>query len=134
MKHRGTGCIVQRACALGSLCCAAPAAAQEVTRSLTMGGDAIALPGIGRVLLAFLVVAGLAVGVSVLLRRFAPKLTGGSLLPNGGSLRVLERLHLGGDLRVHLIQTEQGRVLITTHRNSIAVVKLDPPAQDAQQP
>ncbi len=102
------------------------AAAQEQALPVADGAGPIALPSIGRVLLAFVAVSVLAIAVGVVLRRFAPKLTG-SILPTG-NLRVLERLNLGADLRVHLVQTGHCKVLITTHRNGLSVVMLD--AQD----
>ena len=108
----------------------APAVAQQALQPLTTGSDAIGLPTIGRVLVAFVIAAVLAVAAGLVLRRWVPKFTG-SMFAAGGSLRVLERLQLGGDLRVHLVQTEHGKVLITAHRNSIAVVVLDSTTQGA---
>jgi flagellar biogenesis protein FliO len=103
---------------------AAPVAAQQALQPLATGSDAIGLPTIGRVLIAFIIAAVLAIAAGWILRRWVPKLTG-SMFAAGGRLRVLERLQLGGDLRVHLVQTEHGKVLITAHRNSISVVLLD---------
>jgi len=100
------------------------AGAQQTLQPLASGSDAIGLPSIGRILFAFIIAAALAIAVGALLRRLVPKFTG-SMLAAGGNLRVLERLHLGADLRVHLVQTEHGKVLITAHRNSISVVVLD---------
>lgn len=98
-------------------------AAQEQALPLAGGAGPIALPSIGRVLFAFVIAAVLAIAAGVALRRLAPKFTG-SILPTG-NLRVLERLNLGADLRVHLVQTGHGKVLITTHRNGLSVVTLD---------
>jgi flagellar biogenesis protein FliO len=87
--------------------------------------DPIALPGLGRVVFAFVLVVALAVGAVLALRRFGPQLGRGSLFAAAGSMRVLERLQLSRDLSVHLVQTERGQVLITAHRHTIAVVRLD---------
>jgi len=111
------------------------APAQQVTSALGMSDDPIALPGFGRIVLAFVVVAALAVAAVLALRRFGPQLGRGSWFGSGfasgfasrGSLRVLERLQLSRELTVHLVQTERGKVLITAHRHSIAVVALDGP-------
>jgi hypothetical protein len=100
--------------------------AQQAT-PLAMGGDALGLPGIGKVLLAFVIAATLAFAAGVVLRRLAPKFTG-AMFAGGGSLRVLERLQLGSDLRVHLVEVERSKILITAHRNSISVVVLESPA------
>jgi hypothetical protein len=99
-----------------------------------MPDDPIALPGLGRVVLAFLLVAGLAVVAVLALRRFGPRLGRGSLFTAGGRMHVLERLQLAGDLYVHLVQTERGKILITAHRHSIAIVRLDAEPAESGQP
>jgi hypothetical protein len=111
-----------------------PALAQHATTSLGMPDDPIALPGLGRIVFAFILVAGLAVLAVLALRRFGSRLGRGSLFATDGSMRVLERLQLAGDLHVHLVQTERGKVLITAHRHSIAVVLLQSAPPEGGQP
>lgn len=117
-----------------------PAHAQQAADALPLVTHPIALPGVGRVVFAFVLVAGLAVGTALALRRFGPKLMPGALFAGAGALlagtrhlRVLERLRLSADLQVHLLQTEHGQVLITAHRHSIAVVVLDSAARPGGQ-
>jgi hypothetical protein len=130
MKRNSAKACATRACtALGRglalLWVSSPAFAQQAAGSLGLPADPIALPGLGRVVLAFILVAALAVAAVLVLQRFGPRFGAGSLFAGGGSLRVLERLQLARDLHVHLVQTECGKVLITAHRQSIAVVLLD---------
>jgi hypothetical protein len=107
------------------LCWSQMALAQQAAKSLGMTDDPVALPGLGRIVLVFTLVAALGIGAVLALRRFGPQLGRGTLFTPAHSLKVLERLQLSSELSVHLVQTERGRVLITAHRNSIAVVLLD---------
>jgi flagellar biogenesis protein FliO len=135
MKRRVATQMALLVAGLAPACWSLSAHAQQATDSLAMATGPIALPGIGRVVLAFVLVAALAVGTAVALRRFGSKLAPAGLFAGTStSLRVLERLRLGADLHVHLVQTEHGKVLITAHRHSIAVVKLDPAANPGGQP
>ena len=124
MRSAATNACVRLSVATAVLC-SEQVWAQQATRSLGMTNDPVALPGLGRIVFAFIVVAALAIGAVMVLRRFGPQLGRGSLFAPAGSMRVLERLQLSADLSVHLVQTGRGKVLITAHRHSIAVVMLD---------
>lgn len=90
--------------------------------SLTQGDDAIALPGAGRIVLVFLLVAGLAVVIVAVLRHVIPKLTG---LPAAtGNLRILSRMNLGGGLKVYALQYEDQTVLLAEGRHGLALTVL----------
>jgi flagellar biogenesis protein FliO len=89
---------------------------------LTQGQDIVAVPGIGRVVVVFLLVAALAVAAAVVLRRMLPKITGVTL--GGNALRVLERTNLSPATRLHLVQVEGEKLLVAENRNGLAVVVL----------
>lgn len=113
-----------QACAI-HLVLASSALAQDSATGLTQGRDVVTMPGIGRVILAFLLTAGLAVAIVYALRRYSPKFTGG--LMQGGSLRVIERTALGGGLRLHLVEAGSERILIAENRTGISMLRLAAP-------
>jgi len=97
-------------------------AQQSLPTPLTQGDDAVALPGVGRVILAFLLVAGLAVFVVAVLRRVLPRFN--ALPAASGKLRVLNRMNLGGGLRVYAVQYEEQIVLLAEGRHGLALTPL----------
>jgi flagellar biogenesis protein FliO len=89
---------------------------------LTQGQDVISTPGIGRVAVAFVIVAALAVGAAMALRRALPKLTGVPL--TGNTVRILERANLGPGTRAHLVQVEGEKLLVVENRTGLAIAVL----------
>lgn len=77
MKHAAANPSARFATVIALL--GAVSARAQPAASLTTGDDPISMPGIARVLVAFLLIAGLAVGAALALRRFAPRLASGSL-------------------------------------------------------
>jgi flagellar biogenesis protein FliO len=96
--------------------------AQEVQRQLTQGQDVVGGAGIIRVLIGFVVVAGLAVGAIFVLKRAMPKL--GGPLAAGGDLRVLERASVSPGLRIHVVQYRDEKILLAESRNALAMIAL----------
>lgn len=90
---------------------------------LTQGRDVITTPGIGRVIFVFILTAGLAVAIAMLLRRVLPKL-GGPLL-SSGNLRVVDRASLGAGLRVHVVLVDGEKVVVADSRNGVALTVLN---------
>lgn len=105
------------------LWCSLAVAQSQHAAPLTQGDDALALPGVGRVVLAFALVAALAVGIVAALRRVLPKFS--ALPAASGNLRVLNRLNLGGGLRVYAVQYENRKVLLAEGRHGLALSVLD---------
>ena len=97
-------------------------AQQAAPVPLTQGDDAVALPGVGRIVLVFLLVAGLAVAIAAVLRRVLPKFN--SLPATGGNLRILNRMNLGAGLRVYAVQYEDQTVLLAEGRHGLALTVL----------
>ena len=102
--------------------CSWAAGAQEAQQQLTQGQDVIGTGGIIRVLIAFVVVAGLAVAAVFVLKRALPKL--GGPLAAGGELRVLERASVSPGLRVHVVQYRNQKILLAESRSALSVVTL----------
>lgn len=100
------------------------AAAQEAAAPLGTGGDAIALPGVGRIVLVFCAMAALAVAASFVLRKALARF-GSPLVPGSSSaIRVLERASLSATLKVHLVQVGDHRLLVAEGRQGLTVVDL----------
>jgi len=99
--------------------CSVAAAQARQAAPLTQGDDALVMPGVGKVALVFVLVAALAVGIAVVLRRVLPKFA--ALPAAGGSMRVLNRLNLGGGLRIYAVQYEDRKVLLAEGRHGLAL-------------
>jgi flagellar biogenesis protein FliO len=99
------------------------AQAQETTSRLAQGTDIVAMPGIGRVIFAFLLVAALAVGAVVALRRFMPRINTG-LLRSGG-VQVVDRATLSAGVRVHVLRVDGQKILLAESRSGIALLALN---------
>jgi hypothetical protein len=87
-----------------------------------VGGDieGLGLPGIGRVVLGFLLTAGLAVGIAYALKRWWP----GALLarrPLGAQIRTISRTAVTRTLVVHLVEVDGARVVIAEGRTGVGV-------------
>lgn len=115
LAHAGRVCAIH-------LVLVSSAIAQDATARLTQGSDIVTMPSIGRVILAFLLTAGIAVAVAYALRRYMPKFTSG--LTPSGSLRVLDRTVLNGGLRLHLVEAGGERILIAENRAGISMLRL----------
>lgn len=113
---RVTGCLV---CLHANMVFAAE---QEPRLPLAQGNDVVALPGVGRVIVVFLLITGLAVAAVYILRRYSPGFVTG--LKRQGPLQVLDRAVLNPGLRVHLVESEGERVLIAESRSGIAMLSL----------
>jgi flagellar biogenesis protein FliO len=97
---------------------------------LTQGQDVISTPGIGRVVAAFVIVAALAVGAAMALRRVLPRFTGVPL--TGNTVRILERANLGAGTRAHLVQVEGEKLLVVENRTGLAIAVLGKSGSAAQ--
>lgn len=102
--------------------CSFAVRAQEAQQQLTQGQDVIGSAAVVRVLIGFVVVAGLAVAGIFVLKRVLPKL--GGQLAAAGDLRVLERASIGPGLRVHVVQYRDEKILLAESRSSLAMVAL----------
>lgn len=111
-----------QACGGIALLCRALLSHAAESTPLTQGQDVIAVPGFGRVIVAFVIVAALAVAAAAVLRRVLPKFTGTPLA--GSTIRILERANLGPGTRLHVVQVEGEKVLVAENRNSLTVVVL----------
>lgn len=113
---------------VAGLCLTAIAQAQEAVPSAPLtGNDVIALPGMGRVMLVFLLVAALAVAIVAALRHVLPRFSGAPV--TSGSLRVLNRVNLGAGLRVYTLQIDNETVLLAEGRSGVALTPLRNPEQ-----
>lgn len=115
-------CWIARACAGLALCYPMLLANAAEQAPLSQAQDVIAVPGIGRVVAAFVIVAALAIAAAVALRRVLPKFTGVPLA--GSAVRVLERTNLGPGTRIHLVQVEGEKVLVAENRTGLAIAVL----------
>lgn len=97
-------------------------AQQTASVPLTQGSDALTLPSVGRIVLVFLLMAGLAVGIVAALRRILPKLN--ALPTASGSLRVVNRMSLGSGLRIHVVRYDDHTVLLAEGRHGLALTVL----------
>ncbi len=113
---------IARACAGIALCYPMLLAHAAEQAPLIQGQDVIAVPGIGRIAAAFVIVVALAIAWAATLRRVLPKFTGVPLA--GSALRVLDRASLGPGTRVHLVQVEGEKVLVAENRSSLAIAVL----------
>jgi flagellar biogenesis protein FliO len=113
---------IARCCAGFALCYPMLLVNAAEQAPLSQGQDVIAVPGIGRVAVAFVIVAALAVAAGVALRRVLPKFTGVPLA--GSAVRVLERTNLGPGTRIHLVQVEGEKVLVAENRSGLAIAVL----------
>jgi flagellar biogenesis protein FliO len=104
-----------------SLSVAAALAQQTPIAELTRNDDALGLPSFGRVLAAFIVVAGIAVGVGFALRRLQPRWN--TKLAGAQSIRVIERGSVGAT-RVYLLEVDACKVLLTEHRSGTSMIVL----------
>ena len=84
--------------------------------------DSLQLPGIARVIAAFLLVAALAFGAAWALRRILPRM---SRQPaGGGRIRVLGRQSSGFGLTVHLLEVDGARVFVAENKAGLSVTLL----------
>lgn len=98
------------------------AALAAESSTLAQGRDVVAMPGIGRVIFAFVLTTALAIGIAVVLKRVLPKLNGP--LSTSGSVRVIERASLGAGLKVHVVQIDDSKVLVAESRHGVSITVL----------
>jgi hypothetical protein len=102
--------------------------ADEKLRGLGLAGSNVGTPGVGRVLVAFLLVAALAWGASWMLRRYGSRFRAG-MSGAATPIRHLARNTLPGGVTCHLVETQGRQVLITVARSGVNSVLLgDAPA------
>ena len=101
---------------------------------LADGGSAT--PGLGRVILVFMVIAALAWGMAWLLRRYGARWRIGAVAGAVGvPIRPLARNSLPGGVACHLIEAGGKRVLISVSRHGVSSLLLgDAPADIAPPP
>jgi hypothetical protein len=90
----------------------------EKLRGFGLAPSNSASPGYGRVLVAFLLVVGLAWGATWLLRRYGAKLPA-SIAGGATAIRHLARHSLAGGITCHLVETQGRQVLITVTRHGV---------------
>jgi hypothetical protein len=108
----------------------------ERLRGLGLSGEQVGTPGLGRVLLVFLLVAALAFCASWALRRYGFKFRS-STMAGASPIRHLARNTLPGGVACHLVETQGKQVLITISRNGISSLLLGesappPPPESAK--
>jgi flagellar biogenesis protein FliO len=91
---------------------------------LPQGDEVVQLPGVGRIIGAFLLMLAIAVAVAALLRRFLPKLS--RRYATEGDIQVIGRSSLAPGLRVYILVVDQQRVLLAENRSSLAITVLAP--------
>ncbi len=91
---------------------------------LDLRGPDVGFPGVGRVLLGFALCAVLALGATLLLRRYWP--AAGFIKGNAevAGIRVVGRARVEASLRLSVVETAGTRVLIAEGRNGVAAVVL----------
>ena len=101
----------------------------EKLRDLGLADALVEGPGLGRVLLAFLLVAALAWGATWLLKRYGQRV--GRAAPGAATpIRHLARSALPGGIACHVVETQGRQVLITVTRHGVTSLVLgDAPAQ-----
>lgn len=108
---------------------------------LTGNTGSIAIPGFGKVLLAFVLTLGVGVALIFLMRRalpWLPKLAGQT--PPASAPRVLASRNVHAGLKLHTVDVEGVTVLIAEGKGSIAMTLLPPrpptapPLSDSIQP
>jgi flagellar biogenesis protein FliO len=82
----------------------------------------LAIPGIGRVVLGFLITAGLAIGAAYAIRRFWPGLHTRGVV--GKRVRALGHAAVSRSLTVHLVEVDGARVVIAEGRAGVSVTTL----------
>lgn len=91
-------------------------------RTLTQGDDVLSFPSFGRILLAFIVAAALAIGIAVALKQVLPRL--GKGIAVSSRLKAVDRIHLSSAVRVHLVEVDNERVVIAENRGAITIAVL----------
>lgn len=99
-----------------------------MTAKLTTGADLpqLGLPGVGRVLFAFLLMALVAAGVAYAVRRWLPAIRNRPSV--GSGVRTLARSVVSRTLTVHLVDVSGVRVLIAESRTGVGLTVIPPGA------
>ena len=122
-------------CLLAGAAAISTAAYSEVlpgSQPLIAHGDPVVLPGVGRILLAFVLTVAVAVGAIYALRRFLAKLPGYRETANSPSsnVRVHTTLHRG--LRLHVVEVQGRTVLLAEGKNGMAMTVISTDSADQQ--
>jgi hypothetical protein len=132
--------LIPRAFALWLAAPLARAADAEKLHGFGLAESAATTPAYGRVLIAFLLVVGLAWGCVWLMRRygFRGPLRGLGVTGVAPPVRPLARGTLPGGIACHVIETQGKKVLITVTRNGVTSLVLGdaepPPSPGAAAP
>jgi hypothetical protein len=95
----------------------------EKLRDLGLASGFVEGPGIGRVLLAFVLVAALAWGATWVLKRYGSR--SGSAAAGGATpIRHLSRGALPGGIACHVVEAQGRQVLITVTRHGVTSLVL----------
>src|SRR3954454_531673 len=84
-------------------------AAELNTRVPLTQGDALAVPGLGRVVLVFLFISILSIGAAYLVKRYLPAIGRKNL--GGASIKLIDNYAANAKLRMYLIEVDGKRVL-----------------------
>lgn len=85
----------------------------------------LGVPGVGRIVLVFIVTVAVGVGAIVLLRRMPRKFLRRESA--SGAIQVLDRADLGASLRVQLVQVEGRRIVIAEGKGGVGLAVLPEP-------
>jgi hypothetical protein len=101
----------------------------EKLRGFGLAESGPSTPGIGKILLVFLLMCAFAWGATWLLRRYGAKLPG-RMLPGAGAgagatpIRQLSRSTLPGGIACHVVEAQGREVLITVTRHGVTSLVL----------
>ena len=109
----------------------AAAATPEADRVLIADRERVELPGVGRVLAAFVFTVGIGFAVVIGLRRFLPRLDAGKALRD--DMRVVGHSNVHKDLRLHLVEVRGQTILLAEGKGGVAMTRLDGQQQATSQ-
>jgi hypothetical protein len=96
----------------------------EKLRGMGLAESTGATPSLLRVLLVFVLVAGMAWGVTWLLKRYGFRVPGALPAPEKSGLRLRSRTSLPGGVTCHLVEAQGRDVLITVTRQGVTSLVL----------
>jgi flagellar biogenesis protein FliO len=100
------------------------AAAAELNAKMPLTqGDALAIPGIGRVVLVFLFISILSIGAAYLVKRYLPAIGRKSL--GSESIKLIDRYAANAKLRMYLIEVDGKRVLVAEGASGLAMLTVE---------
>lgn len=123
------GFVVAAACLLASQ---SGVASPQPVRALIPYSDPVALPGVGRVLIGFVLTVVVGVVAVYALRRWLPRFGGHTQL--AGNLRVVGRANVHNGLRLHVVEVAGRTVLVAEGKSGIAMTLLSDGEPKESQP